>query len=78
MKPKPQGIPAAAILGHTSESQMACQYPGCQRVFRTICDLCATRFCPEHGTRCLQRLVGDKKAFDRRACWKCGGFNADA
>ena len=59
-----------------------CFHPNCTRQSAARCECCReeTPFCEDHGT-----VGGDRSGEDTvaayavpSACWKCGGFNADA
>ncbi len=57
-----------------------CMHIGCIRNAKYTCDHCYTPFCSDHGSE-----GGDHEGDDTigpyavpSACWRCGGFNADA
>jgi len=59
-----------------------CAHPDCQAPAVWECECCkeSTVFCDDHGS-----LGGDREGDENslcvavpNACWKCGGFNADA
>jgi hypothetical protein len=58
----------------------SCAFHGCHNAVATRCECCAdeTPFCVEHGSRARDRLRGDVEVSFPAACWKCGGYNADA
>ncbi len=61
---------------------MKCDFPTCERTDAvTQCECChyVTWFCPDHGTvggDVVQEGYAD--TCRPNACYKCGGFNADA
>lgn len=56
-----------------------CEHLECDRPGYYYCDQCVTRFCSDHGSPGGDRQVQEvgPVAYPS-ACWKCGGFNADA
>ncbi len=59
-----------------------CEYEDCTEVAQYQCECChgSTWFCSDHGS-----VGGDREGDENSltvavpsACWKCGGFNADA
>lgn len=64
---------------------ITCAYPDCPVPAILACECCETVFCSDHGTRGGDQEGGTNPdgsphgAYSEpSACWKCGGFNADA
>jgi hypothetical protein len=58
---------------------MICAYDGCAELAVACCDPCDAPFCADHGSRGGDRQVENVGAVAYpAACWRCGGFNADA
>ncbi len=59
--------------------KVTCSKPECEEISSHVCELCDNAFCSDHGS-----VGGDRQVEDvgwvayPSACWKCGGFNADA
>lgn len=51
-----------------------CQYPGCDEQRDSICEICDTHFCSDHGSPRLPLYYADDTI---SVCWKCNGYNAD-
>lgn len=50
-----------------------CHYPDCKEPRVSICEICDTHYCEDHGTPHRPTPYNDTIS----VCWKCGGYNAD-
>jgi len=52
------------------EMMGTCHYPDCAKESASICEICDTHFCEDHGTPHKPRLCSHDTI---AVCWKCGG-----